>query len=202
MPTVALPVQKWQTDMNKRYAGTLEDQSDTVETRDGERLNCRLMLPTDAPLLVDLFQRLSPESRRRRFHYPADVIEYSALLEMATKLAAVDNRTQNGAVVVLENADDGEHIVGVARLMRPTGEPASPEAEAAITVRDDYHGRGLGTELLRRMILLAKRMQVKVVVAEIEADNYVALRLFRELNLVTESQTSHAETTMRIEVPE
>ncbi len=123
------------------------------------------------------------------------------LLEEAERLANVDNRTQGGAVIALEQDADGEHVVGVARLMRPAGQPDAPDVEAAITVRDDYQGRGMGTELLRRMVLLAKRMQAKTIVAEIEADNYAAVRLFRELNLTTVSTTSHGETTMRMEVP-
>lgn len=201
MPTFALPVQNWQSAVNARYAGTCDEQDHMIVSRDGTRLNCRLLQPADAPLLVELFHRLSPESRRRRFHYPVDVLDEEKLLESAQRLADVDNRTMGGAVVAVENDADGEHIVGVARLMRPAGRPDAPEVEAAITVRDDYQGRGLGTELLRRMVLLAKRMQAKVIVAEIAADNYAAVRLFRELNLVTVSTTSHGETTLRMEVP-
>jgi len=199
--TFALPVQTWQSDVNARYAGSLDEQEQTILTRDGVQLVCRLMTPDDAPLLVDLFRRMSPETRRRRFHYPIDIVEEDRLLEDARRLANVDNRTHGGAVVALERAADGEQIVGVARLMRPAKQPKAPEVEAAITVRDDYHGRGLGTELLRRMVLLAKRMHAKTIVAEIEADNYAAIRLFRELNLTTVSTTSHGETTMRMEVP-
>lgn len=202
MPTFALPVQKWQSDVDARYAGDFDEQDPEIVTRDGKRISCRLMQPTDAPLLVELFHRLSPESRRRRFHYPVDVIEDEKMLEVARRLADVDNRTLRGAVAAVEDEADGEQIVGVARLMRPMGQPDSPEVEAAITVRDDYHGRGVGTELLRRMVLLAKRMQAKYIVAEIEADNYAAVRLFRELNLITISTTTHGETTMRMEVPE
>jgi len=201
MPTFALPVQNWQAEVNKRYVGAYEEQNEIITTRDGTALKCRLMSPADAPLLVDLYNRLSPESRRRRFHYPLDIVDERKLAEESQRLANVDNRTQGGAVVAIEQAADGEHIVAVARLMRPAGEPDAPEVEAAITVRDDYQGRGLGTELLRRMVLLAKRMHAEIIVAEIEADNYAAVRLFRELNLVTVATTTHGETTMRMEVP-
>jgi L-amino acid N-acyltransferase YncA len=75
-------------------------------------------------------------------------------------------------------------------------------AEAAIVIRDDYHGQGLGTELLRRLVLLAKQMKVKQMQAVIEADNASAIRLFRELGLPTKSDTSQGETTLIIEMPE
>lgn len=95
-----------------------------------------------------------------------------------------------------------EAVVGVARLGRPLGEPTSPEAEAAVVVRDDYHGQGVGAELLRRMVLLAKQMGVKIIVAYIEADNGPALRAFRKLRLPVVVQTHDAETEMRFTVPE
>ncbi len=201
MPTFALPVQNWQSEVNKRYVGACEEQNEIITTRDGAQLTCRLMNRADAPLLVDLYNRLSPESKRRRFHYPIDMVDERKLSEESQRLANVDNRTHGGAVIALEETVDGEHIVAVARLMRPAGQPDAPEVEAAITVRDDYQGRGLGTELLRRMVLLAKRMHAQTIVAEIEADNYAAVRLFRELNLVTVATTTHGETTMRMEVP-
>lgn len=170
-------------------------------TRDGRKLYSRLMLPTDTELLIDLFSRLSPETKRRRFHYPVDLVEPDLLLDAARHLADVDNRTRGGAVVALEESPEGQRIVGVARLMRDENAPDSPDVEAAIVVRDDYHGQGVASELLRRMVLLARHMQATTIVAEIEADNYPAIKLFRELDLPTETTTSHGETTMRIAVP-
>lgn len=171
-------------------------------TRDGRKLHSRLLQPADTELLMDLFARLSPETKRRRFHYPVDQVEIDLVRDAARHLADVDNRTRGGAVLALEDSSDGQRIVGVARLMRDEKDPASPDVEAAIVVRDDYHGQGVASELLRRMVLLARLMQAKTIVAEIEADNYPAIKLFRELDLPTVTTTTHGETTMRIAVPE
>ncbi|NJN82540.1 MAG: GNAT family N-acetyltransferase [Caldilineaceae bacterium] len=185
-----------------RYAGEIDKTRPWFKTRDGLTLRSRLIRPDDAPLLLDLFAHLSTETRRRRFHIDVDRVDERTKQQRAVELADVDNRTQGGAVLALTTSEDGsEHIVGVARLARPVGEPDHPEAEAAITVRDDFQRRGVGAELLRRMVLLAKRMQVRTIIAAIEADNHAALRLFRGLALPTEASTHHAETTMRIDVP-
>ena len=97
--------------------------------------------------------------------------------------------------------DGTEHIVGVARLARPEGKPDSPLVESAVVVRDDFQGQGVGTELLARLVLLAKQMGARTLLAEFQPHNQAAIRLFRELNLPTEISASHGETSMRITLP-
>ncbi|MCB0048160.1 MAG: hypothetical protein KDE24_01250, partial [Caldilinea sp.] len=60
-----------------------------------------LIRPADAPLLEDLFYRLSPESRWRRFHALTDGIPPERIAEQAGTMANVDNRTLEGAVVAV-----------------------------------------------------------------------------------------------------
>lgn len=185
----------------KRFRQDINRVRPWFKTRTGRLLRSRLLQPGDTALLIDFFKHLSTETKRRRFHAPVENIDETTILERAQHLCDVDNRTSGGAVLALHKEEDGEHIVGVARLMRPEGQPDSPEIEAAIVVRDDFHGEGVATELLRRLVLLAKQMKAKTIVAMIEADNYAAIKLFRELDLPTTSTTSHAETTLYISVP-
>ncbi len=175
----------------------------TFWTLDGALLYLRLLRPADAAGLIDLFERLSSEARRRRFHAGADRVSDELKLEAAQQLANVDNRTLGGAVIALERTTEGrERIVGVARLARPADQPHAPQAEAAVVVRDDMQGRGVGTELLRRLVLLARQMHVSSILAVIEADNLPALRVFRNLNLPYQLSVSHGETHMVIQVPQ
>jgi RimJ/RimL family protein N-acetyltransferase len=185
-----------------RYALELAEAPSSFMTRDGRRLSVRLVTAADAPRLLDLFERLSPETRRRRFHYDPDHIPEKRKQAIARRMADVDNRTQEGALLAIDVDPAGrEQIVGVARLARPDTQPESPVAEAAIVVRDDFQGCGVATELLWRMVLLAKQMQVKTILAQIEADNNAALRVFRELDLPSTVTTEHGETDMYITVP-
>jgi len=155
----------------------------TFKTRSGEVLALRLMRPSDAEKIEALFYKLSSETRWRRFHALADNVSPTEVRRHALALADVDNRTQQGAVVAIAgNQDDGE-IIGVVRLSRPPKQPDSPEAEAAVVVRDDYHGQGVGSELLRQMIPLARRMKIRTILAVFQPDNEQAIRLFRNLGL-------------------
>jgi L-amino acid N-acyltransferase YncA len=90
----------------------------------------------------------------------------------------------------------------VARLAREPDHPDSPEAEVAVVVRDDFQRCGVGRELLRGLVRLAKQMEVRTLIAQIEADNEPALRLFRSLGLPSETTVSRAEVEMRFAVPE
>ena len=171
-------------------------------TRDGRKLTLRLIRPADAPLLEELFYRLSPESRWRRFHALTDGIPPERITEQAGAMADVDNRTLEGAVVAVAKEADGEHIVGVVRLARPPGKPEAEEAEAAVVVLDAYQGQGLGSELLQRMLQLARRMKVKRILAVFQPDNAGAIHLFRALGLPSRLETSHGISKMYTELPE
>ncbi len=182
-------VKRWPKRMRTRF-----------KTRSGETLHLRLLKPTDALKLEDLFYRLSTESRRRRFHALADKVPPDEIRRRALELADVDNQTMNGAVVAVAGDKNEGEIIGVVRLARPAGAPNSPEAEAAVVVRDDYQGQGVGSELLRQMVSLARRMKVRTILAVFEPDNEDAIRLFRSLGLPYKMVTTHGVSKMYQEV--
>ena len=69
--------------------------------------------------------------------------------------------------------------VGVARYAGYAGEPG--RSELAITVADDWQGRGIGSALSRRLLIRAREEGVKVLEATALADNRAALGLLRGL---------------------
>lgn len=168
----------------------------TIETRDGSRLNVRFIMPEDRERLIRFFFALTPETRRRRFHIDMEHVDPRVVHARARDYVNVDNTRQAGAVLALDA--EGE-IVGVARLARIE---ESAAAEAAIVVRDDYQGRGVGGSLLRRLVELARRMEIGVMVAEIESDNGAALRVFRALGLPTKTSFDHGTTVLHISLGE
>lgn len=189
-------------DITQRYAQEIDEVDPLFRTRAGEELYSRLIRPDDAELLADFAYNLSPETRRRRFHQNVDHLSDEQVQAWARELADVDNLTGGGAVLALQRDDAcGEAIVGVARLGRVPGKTDDPAADAAIVVRDDYQGQGVGTELLRRLVLLARRMGVRQMVAMIQSDNKGAIRLFRNLGLPTETTWEPGETILTIEMP-
>lgn len=169
-------------------------------TRGGDSIRCRLILPDDGPLLISLFQHLSPDTRRRRFNVPLENLDPARLVQEARRLAAVDNRTVGGAVLAFAGEKGQEELIGVARIGRIPTSPTSPEAEAALVVRDDFQGQGIGTALMALLALLARRMRVETLTASVQADNEALFALLRALHLPLERHTSHGETTISLSV--
>ena len=63
-------------------------------------------------------------------------------------------------------------IVGIGRLSRVFG---TDDAEFAVLVTDAWQGRGIGTELLRRLVEIARAEGVAVIGAKMRAEN-IAMR--------------------------
>ncbi|MEZ4709052.1 MAG: GNAT family N-acetyltransferase [Caldilineaceae bacterium] len=165
--------------------------------KNGQRLYFRLMLPEDDLLLNDLRAHLSDESLSRRFHVDAYRITPDRVQQTIAELVQVDN-TARMALMALYRDDRGEHIVGIARLARVPDDASGQTAEVAIIVRDDFHHQGLGRELLKRALRLARQVGVTKWVAYIQPDNLSALRLFRSLELPTKSHTRYGSTELQI----
>ena len=110
--------------------------------RDGSAVLIRQVRGSDAPLLADGFARLSTRSRQMRFLSPKRSLS-AAELRFLTEVDHYDHE----AIGALSAA--GGRGVGIARYIRDSGDPEA--AEFAVTIVDDWQGRGLGTELLARL---------------------------------------------------
>ncbi|HCO03121.1 MAG TPA: N-acetyltransferase [Actinobacteria bacterium] len=143
---------------------------------DGTPVLCRPIRPTDKELLRRGFERLSDESRLRRFLTPIHTLSD----ELVRYLTEVDQVNHIAWVAV--RGDQPNEGLGVARSIRVPGEPAV--AEAAITVIDDYQNRGLGMLLLSVLGVSARSAGVTAFRALVMQDNTPMLDLLRQLGAV------------------
>ena len=141
-----------------------------VVLRDGSEVVIRPVGSADAPLLADGFARLSPQSRRLRFLRTKDELTPAELRYFTD----VDHHDHE-ALGALDHT--GGRGVGIARYVRDTGDPHS--AEIAVTVVDDWQGRGLGTELLAQLSGRARAEGIRRFTALVSADNKVVAALLR-----------------------
>jgi RimJ/RimL family protein N-acetyltransferase len=136
--------------------------------RDGSTVLIRQVRGTDAPLLADGFARLSARSRRMRFLGSKTTLS-AAELRYLTEVDHYDHE----ALGALSPA--GERGVGIARYIRDHDDPRA--AEIAVTIADDWQGRGLGTELLARLSDRARQAGIGRFTATVAADNAAMTRL-------------------------
>lgn len=177
-----------------RGARLFHKAAERVTTRRGRDVHIRHIRPADAPLLEDLFERLSPETRRLRFMMPVGDPPADRVRAEARRLADVRGRDEDALVAT---AREGEHerIVAVARLCR-----SAAAGELAIVVRDDYQGEGLGRVLLDRLIKLARAWGVARVEALTLSENTAMRQLLRTAGLPLASQTSRGETLITLAI--
>jgi GNAT superfamily N-acetyltransferase len=107
--------------------------------RDGSQILVRQGHHTDRRLLLDGFERLSPESRYRRFLVPVPELREQTV----EYLLNVDHHDHEAMVAI--DPETG-HGIGVARYVRD--KERHDAAEVAATVVDEWQGRGVGTLLL------------------------------------------------------
>lgn len=142
---------------------------------DGRLVTIRPIRPDDRERLQVSHERLSEQSRYRRFMTSKPTLTAAD----ADYLVDVDF-CDHYALVATAAAPDGEEaIIGVARFIRL---PLHPEvAEFAIVVGDAWQGHGIATELMARLADAAVTRGVQRFSASIFADNRAIRRLIENL---------------------
>lgn len=160
--------------MSKRFVDA--DFRREVALPDGLRVRLRLLKPADRDKLAEAITRLSPESRYLRFLSATTQLSPDAL----RYLTELDNENHLAIVATTATArEDDEEGLGIARFVR--ADPKSTSAEAAVTVADAYHGRGLGKLLLAALTLAARERGIERFTAEILKENGPILALLGQL---------------------
>jgi RimJ/RimL family protein N-acetyltransferase len=177
-----------------------EETVDSIPTHvvisDGLELLLRPVRPDDKRLLAQAFERLSPETRYRRFFAPLEKLSDQDL----RYLTEVDHHDHEAIVAV--NPENGA-IVGVARYVR-SDDPT--EAEVAVVIGDPWQGHGAATALLQRLVARAREEGIDHFVALVMSQNTEALELFRNLaaggSRTRRSASGNTELVMALPDPE
>ena len=151
-----------------------------VRLRDGHEIFVRPVEPADAEPLRIGFERLGELSRYRRFLTTVDHLTPRQL----AALTDVDH-VQHEALVAFEAST--REGVGIARYVLDAADPR--RAEFAITIADDWQGRGAGTVLFDRLADRAQDAGVTVFTARTIVGNEAARRLLvRRADILTETR--------------
>ncbi|MGH7101286.1 MAG: GNAT family N-acetyltransferase [Acetobacteraceae bacterium] len=137
----------------------------------GERLLIRPIRPRDAQAHAAFVRGLTPEDLRFRF--------FTGVHEMSEadmfRFTSVDHEFETAFIAVREATLE---TVGVARLVVA---PGGSEAEFAIIIAPAMRRKGLGAELIRRLIGWARARGLTEITGQVMAENTGMLRLARRL---------------------
>lgn len=151
--------------------------SGTWTARDGTELAIRPVRPEDELLMRHFHTELSEKSTYLRYAGPrrlADLISHEKL----ARLCYIDYAHEMALVALRTDADGEQTLVGVGQLVMAH---ERNEAEFALLISDSFHGKGLGTELLRRLVAIGREERVGRIVGHILADNRPMLDVSRRL---------------------
>ncbi len=166
--------------------------AETASSNSVEDLQIRPIAPEDKQALAEGFERLSDESRYRRFLAPRGSLS-DAELRYFTE---VDHHDHEALVAIDPETGQG---VGIARYVRSKTDPKS--AELAIAVVDDWQRMGVGTSLATALSARAKREGITVFTGPVLAGNQLMLNLARDLGEVRIDRQGHGRVEVTVELP-
>lgn len=104
--------------------------------------------------------------------------------ERLLRICAADYEREMVLIAELRNSQQGRSIIAVGRLnkLQSVG-----EAEVAVLVADRFQGLGIGTELLRRLVQIARDKKLTCIEAETLNDNITIQALVKKLGFALRS---------------
>ncbi len=136
--------------------------------KDGTTVSIRPIRPEDEPLMVEFHRTLSDRTVYLRYFAS---LSLSARIAHERLLRICFGDYEREMVLVVEQHDPNTgkpKIVAVARLNKLRG---NNEAEVAVLISDQLQGRGLGQELLERLIHVARDEKLNKLRSEMLYDN-------------------------------
>lgn len=168
-----------------------EDLAESWQVIHGYSISIRPLRRTDLDIESAFVEGLSRETRYNRLLGGAINISRAYIEQLTTIDYSRDMAL--AAVVMTHNS---EVLIGVARYVqdKTTDERTAP-CEFAIVVADAWQGRGIGSNLLRKLIDVARNRGVPELFGEILATNHGMLMMVKKLGFHTERHPGDATVT-------
>ncbi len=140
--------------------------------KDGTTVTIRPIRPEDEPMLVKFHETLSERSVYLRYFHLMNLSQRTTH-ERLTRICFIDYDREMALV-----AEQDGNILGVGRLTRTHG---ANEGEVSVIISDQHQGRGLGKELLARLVIVGADEKLSKLTADILPDNRDVMRICEKL---------------------
>ena len=145
--------------------------------QDGTPVTIRPIRPEDEPLMVKFHETLSERSVYFRYFHAMRLTQRIAH-ERLTRICFIDYEREMALVVLRTDEKGDQEILGVGRLINVHG---AKEGEFALLVSDNWHHRGLGIELLKRLVDIGRQEKLTRIFGDILPENQEMLRVCDKL---------------------
>lgn len=149
-----------------------------VQLNDGTDITIRPIRPEDAEIEAKFVRELSKESKY--FRFMNSIHELSQ--EMLVRFTQIDYHNEM-ALIAVRQTPDGEDQIGVARY---TTNQDRRSCEFALVVSDKWSGKGIGHQLMRNLMEIARDRELEVMEGQVLSDNKRMLALMESLDFAIE----------------
>jgi acetyltransferase len=163
-----------------------------VTLEDGSAIFLRPIKPTDGPLLLDLFNRLSRETIYFRFLTHLERLQP----EMLKQLVEIDYET-HFALAAFITEDTKESIIGTCRYIVKQN---TDHAELTVILRDDWQRKGLGKAMVTRVVNIARSKGLASIEILLDYRNEGMKRIFASLGYPVQYESSILDIADRMEI--
>ncbi len=165
--------------------------------KDGTQVTIRPIRPEDEPLMVKFHETLSERSVYFRYFHAMRLNQRIAH-ERLTRICFIDYSREIGLVIVRKDQITGEQeILAVGRLIKV---PGLKDGEFALLVSDNWHHRGLGIELLKRLVEIGREEKMVRIYGDILPENRDMLRICDKLGFQRHYSEEKGVITAEIEL--
>lgn len=156
-----------------------EEMTYQFRTETGLTVCVRPLQPSDARLLVDIFEHLGPDSRYQRFNLPLSDPDPDWISDKAKEMADVPPAEGAAWLAFVDlPGEAGAPVAGARYLL------IGPDtAEVSVAVRDALQGKGIGTGLLEYLAREAYRAGVRTLVGIVQSSNVSLWRSLANLDV-------------------
>ena len=124
-------------------------------------------------------------------YLPPMLLQDRILHERLSRICHCDYDLDIPLVAERTNIDGSRNILGVGRLTKIGG---SQDAKLSVMVGDPYQGAGIGSELVRRVVDVARRENIKSLTAVLTVDNQSMQHIFKKLGFTLENSNENLMT--------
>ena len=169
-----------------------EEYEEWITLKDGSVIFLRPIKPSDGPLILDLFHKLSPETIYFRFLTRLDRLQP----ELLKHILEIDYETHFTLVAISEEAET-ESIIGSCRYITTQ---KMDHAELTVVLRDDWQRRGLGKIMATRVVTVARLKGISSIEIAFDYRNEGMKRLFASLGYPVKHESSLVDIADRMEI--
>src|SRR5947209_5101088 len=164
--------------------------------KSGEAITIRPIRPEDEPLMVEFHQKLSERTVYLRYFQPLKLSQRTAH-ERLRRICFTDYDREMVLLGEHKDAGGAPQVIGVGRLSKLH---RRDEAELAVLVHDGFQHLGMGTELYRRLISIARNEKLRRLVSTVLAENHEMRAICQKLGFQMNADMEEGTLTAVLEL--